>query len=107
MTGIFGCDQGSARDLIHRWSTAGRGTLSRPTKYIPMSKERCTLYSEVHSYNRGALYSVFVYIDGTPQNAVHCSAMYIPMVAERCTLYSEVHSYDRGALYTVQRSTFL
>ena len=25
-----------------------------------------------------------MYIDGTPQNAKHCSAKYIPMTAERC-----------------------
>ena len=39
----------------------------------------------VHSYDGGALYTIFVYVDGTPENAEHCSAMYIPITAERCT----------------------
>ena len=104
-------------------------------KYILMIAERCTLYSKVHSYDRGALYTYCqvhsydrralytfcdvhsyerwalyrysVYIDGTPQNAEHCSAKYIPMTAERCTLFSCTLMVHRRTQNTVLRCTFL
>ena len=104
---------------VHRWSTAGRRTLfsevhsyDRGALYTYCevhSYDRRALYTfcDLHSYDRGPLYRNSVYIDGTPQNVEHCSAKYIPMTAERCTGFSCTLMVHRRTQNTVLRCTFL
>ena len=82
-------NQGSARDLVHRWSTTGCSTL----------------FSEVHSYDRWTLYTVQRSTFLWTKSAVHvlrCTFLWHWWyTAEHSTLFCDVHSYDHGALYRV------
>ena len=108
---VFSCTSKIHRRALYTYSDVhsyDRGALYRGFRvHWWYTAERCTLFCDVHSYDHGALYSVFLYIDDTPQIAVQCSAKYIPMIAEQCTGFPCTSMIHRRTQYTVLRCTFL